>query len=89
MPLYEYRCPQCGLFDHRRDADQASTPLNCPSCSAPAGRVYTPPGIHRRTGPLAGASAADRARVDKALAGEPTLTTQVGGRPLPAHNHRH
>ncbi len=89
MPLYEYRCAQCGPFDHRRDAEQASTPLTCPRCWAPARRVYTPPAIHKRTGPLAGASAADRARVDRALTGEPTVTTQLGGRPLPAHSHRH
>ncbi len=41
MPLYEYRCPQCGPFDVRRTLEEASTPLSCPTCTAPARRVYT------------------------------------------------
>lgn len=89
MPLYEYRCAQCGPFDVRRDAEQASAPLPCPECSAPARRVYTAPGTRIRTGSLAGAGAADRARVDRALSGEPTVTTRPSGRPLPGRNHRH
>ena len=32
MPLYEYRCPQCGPFDVRRTLEEASTPLSCPTC---------------------------------------------------------
>lgn len=89
MPLYEYRCADCGPFDHWRDPDQANAPLTCPRCSAPARRVYTAPGIHKRTAPLAGAGTADRARIDRALTGEPTVTTRPGRRPLPVHGHRH
>lgn len=89
MPTYEYRCEQCGPFDQRRDAEQANAPLTCPRCWAPARRVYTPPGIHKRTGSLAEAGAAGRARIDRALTGEPTVTTRPRGRPLPVHGHRH
>jgi putative FmdB family regulatory protein len=87
MPLYEYRCEQCGPFDHRRDAEQANVPVPCPRCEAPARRVYTPPWT--RTGPAAGASAAERARVDRALSGEPVVTGRPQGRPVPSRGHRH
>ena len=89
MLLYEYRCPQCGPFDSRRDAEQANVPLPCPTCSTAARRVYTAPGTTVRTGALAGASRHDRARIDRAISGEPTVSGRPGGRPLPARGHRH
>ena len=56
MPLYEYRCPQCGPFDHRRAIEEANAPLSCPRVRRPG-----PAGLHRAgtatlTGPLSGAS---------------------------------
>ena len=89
VPLYEYRCPRCGPFDRRRDPEQASAPLPCPTCSASARRVYTVPATTTRRGPLAGASPSDRARIDRAISGEPTITGQSTGRrlPRPAHHH--
>lgn len=87
MPLYEYRCAQCGAFEHRRDTEHANAPLLCPACSAPARRIYTAP--HTRTGPLARADAADRARIGRALTGEPVITPAPQGRPLPTRSHRH
>jgi putative FmdB family regulatory protein len=89
VPLYEYRCPECGAFDVRRDPRQASAPLPCPTCSAPARRVYTAPGTTLRKGALAGAGAADRARIDRALSGEPTVGGPGAGRALPRGRHRH
>lgn len=89
MPLYEYRCPQCGPFDHRRETARANEPLPCPQCAAPARRVYTAPATPARSGPLAGAGAADRARVDRALSGEPVVTGRPQGRRLPTRGHRH
>jgi putative FmdB family regulatory protein len=89
VPLYEYRCDQCGPFDRRRGIDEANVAPPCPQCSEPARRVYTPPRIRARSGPLTGRSAADRARIDRALSGEPTVTSRPGGRPLPTRGHRH
>ena len=89
MPLYEYRCAQCGPFDHRRVTEEANAPLPCPRCGAPARRVYTAPATRTRTGPLAGAGSADRARVDRALSGEPVVTGRPQGRPLPSRGHPH
>ncbi len=74
MPLYEYRCEACGSFDQRRDSADATSPLDCPSCARPARRVYTAPGGRSRSGPLAAAGRGDRARIDRALTGEPART---------------
>ena len=89
MPLYEYRCPQCGPFDLRRALEEASAPLSCPACTA-AG----PAGLHRSCyrrpdRPLSGAGAADRRRVDRALSGEPVVTGPPQGRRLPTGGHPH
>jgi putative FmdB family regulatory protein len=89
MPLYEFRCPDCGPFDlHRemRDPPQAAT---CPQCTRPARRVYsfTPGNLGR--GPLRDAVRADRARIDRARSGEPVITEAPTGRRLPRTGHRH
>lgn len=89
MPVYEYRCPACGPFDVRRGFEQAVQPAPCPTCSSPARRVYTAPATRSRSGPFAGASAADRALLDRARSGEPTLTTARSGPRLPSRPHRH
>ena len=89
MPLYEYRCPQCGPFDLRRAVEEASAPLSCPTCDAPVRRVYTAPGTATLNGPLSGAAAAERARVDRARSGEPVVTGPGRGRRLPTGGHHH
>ena len=89
MPVYEYRCPTCGPFDLRRAYDRAVQPAPCPACASPSRRVYTAPGTRSRSGPSAGASAADRALLDRASSGAPTVTTAPSGRRLPARPHRH
>jgi putative FmdB family regulatory protein len=89
MPLYAYRCAGCGPFDCRREVDQAALPLPCPTCASPARRLYTPPGVRSRSGPLAGAGAAERSLVDRALTGEPTVTHRPSGRRLMNGGHRH
>lgn len=89
MPLYEYRCDDCGPFDLRRAFEHAVQPASCPACSSPARRVYTSPGTRSRSGPFAGASTADRALLDRARSGAPTVTTSRSGRRLPTRPHRH
>ncbi len=89
MPLYEFRCPRCGSFEAHRDLTHAGGPTPCPSCAAPAPRVYTAPRTSPRSGSLSGASRADRARIDRARSGEPTITSAPRGRRLPSAGHRH
>ena len=89
MPLYEYRCEACGVFEQRRDRAEATAPLVCPGCAGSARRVYTPPGVPSRAGARAGANAVDRGRIDRALTGEPQRTGLPRGRPLPSAPHSH
>ena len=90
MPLYEFRCPDCGPFDLRRDMRDAAATAPCPSCGRSAGRHYGV-GVGRSpTGALRDAGRADRARLDRARSGEPVVTGPPSGRRLPrAGGHRH
>ncbi len=89
MPLYEYRCEQCGPFDQRRQAEDASRPLPCPRCSATANRVYTPLASPSRIATGTQVSAGDRTRVDRARTGEPVITGPPAGRRLRSRGHPH
>jgi putative FmdB family regulatory protein len=90
VPLYEFRCADCGPFDLRRGMQDAPAAAPCPSCARPAGRVYTVSGGGPSSGPLRGADELDRARVDRARSGEPVVTGPPSGRRLPrpgGHGH--
>jgi putative FmdB family regulatory protein len=90
VPLYEFRCADCGPFDLRRGMQDAPAAAPCPSCARPAGRVYTVSGGGPSSGPLRGADKLDRARVDRARSGEPVVTGPPSGRRLPRPGgHRH
>jgi putative FmdB family regulatory protein len=42
MPIYEYKCPQCGeTFELRRPMSQATDPAQCPSCKIDAPRAIS------------------------------------------------
>ncbi len=45
MPLYEFRCNECGTFDQWRTLAECNHPANCPSCQSPAKRIFSPPTI--------------------------------------------
>jgi putative FmdB family regulatory protein len=53
MPLYEFRCENCGPFECRRQLDEAGIPMLCPQCQAIASRVYTAPGLVKTPSALA------------------------------------
>jgi putative FmdB family regulatory protein len=90
VPLYEFRCAQCGPFDLRRDMQDAADAAPCPSCAQSAPRVYSVSGGRSSVGPLRGAGKADRARSDRALSGEPVVTGPPSGRRFPRPTgHRH
>jgi len=47
MPLYEYRCEQCGPFSvYRRFDEEEPKEVLCPQCDEPSGRVFDCPSIH-------------------------------------------
>ncbi|WP_047864293.1 FmdB family zinc ribbon protein [Rubrobacter aplysinae] len=49
MPVYEYRCPECGPFEVWRDHREGGEPV-CPGCGGEARRVYSAPAVSDRTG---------------------------------------
>ena len=90
MPLYEFRCPDCGPFDLRRDMHDAAATAPCPSCTRPAQRRYSVGVGGPPAGVLRDAGRADRARVDRARSGEPIVTGPPSGRRVPRiGGHRH
>jgi putative FmdB family regulatory protein len=51
MPLYPYRCEQCGLeFEVSRPISQASNPANCPMDGTAGARIFTAPMTLRNRG---------------------------------------
>jgi putative FmdB family regulatory protein len=45
MPLYEFRCPECGIFDQWRSMADRSKPAPCPTCQISAQRIISIPNV--------------------------------------------
>ncbi|WP_309742223.1 MULTISPECIES: zinc ribbon domain-containing protein [unclassified Chamaesiphon] len=45
MPLYEFRCNDCGIFDEWRTMTESSNPAHCPECQTAARRIFSNVGI--------------------------------------------
>lgn len=45
MPLYEFRCKDCGIFDEWRTMSESSNPAHCPNCQESAQRIFSAIGI--------------------------------------------
>lgn len=84
MPLYAFRCDTCGPFDERRPIARAQDPAVCPTCSAPAPRLFTPPGLYRTSPGLRRALA-----IEERSGHEPEVVRRPpGGFPgRPFHTH--
>jgi putative FmdB family regulatory protein len=39
MPLYEFRCQMCEIFEQRLSLEEASNPMLCPTCQVVAKRA--------------------------------------------------
>jgi putative FmdB family regulatory protein len=50
MPLYEYQCETCGMFEQWRTLAQVSSPMLCPTCQAVAKRVFSAPNVNLNSG---------------------------------------
>ena len=55
MPVYQYGCPDCGLFELVRPMETRNDPLACPACRGALSRVIA-------SAPRLGSS--DRGRID-------------------------
>lgn len=86
MPLYEFRCAACGEFEAWRKMAEVGNPMNCPSCSAIATRIFSPPSVNLNQGSLSAIRAGDggEPRVVKRKETEPGKARYQGpktGRP--------
>jgi putative FmdB family regulatory protein len=43
MPLYEFKCDECGIFDEWRTMAECSAPAYCPACRELGRRVFSAP----------------------------------------------
>ena len=50
MPLYSYRCPDCGDFDVSLGMGEAVGSLSCPGCGSVSRRRFTAPNLSSATG---------------------------------------
>lgn len=46
MPLYEFQCKSCGLFEQWRGFNESSDPMLCPNCQTMSKRIYSSPNLH-------------------------------------------
>ena len=45
MPLYEFRCDDCGVFEAWRTLAERDTPASCPHCQQMGKRIFSPPAL--------------------------------------------
>lgn len=43
MPLYEFKCDDCGVFDQWRSMSDSAQPAHCPTCQQPGKRLFSAP----------------------------------------------
>lgn len=89
MPLYEFRCPHCGVFEAMHHMSEVPGSRTCRNCSETAVRVFSPIGLS--------ALASDRAKAigdAERSAHEPEIVTRVpnhpgGSQPRTTQDPRH
>jgi len=67
MPTYEFLCEVCGPFEQRRNIQEASDPMACPTCLVTAQRIYSTAGFILTSGTL-------RRRIEQSA--EPNVVTR-------------
>lgn len=72
MPIYEYRCPECGDFEVLLGMGAATRESDCPACGSTARRLMSAPGLSR-----AGTAAARLIESTEATAAEPDVVTAI------------
>lgn len=80
MPLYEFRCETCGIFEQRRSLEEASNPMLCPTCQAVAKLIISAPGIIMTPYAL-------RSRVERSA--EPQVVKRSQEPTTHKHHHHH
>ncbi|MGV2830502.1 FmdB family zinc ribbon protein [Myxosarcina sp. GI1(2024)] len=52
MPIYEFRCHDCGEFEALRSIAESNAPINCPQCSKAALKIFSVPNVNLNSGSL-------------------------------------
>lgn len=78
MPLYEFKCENCGTFEEWRSMSAASEPMLCPICETVAKRIYSVAGLMMTPHSL-------RTRIEQSAEPRVVDRTQVKKH----HNHHH
>lgn len=73
MPVYEYRCKNCGEFDALRSLSEYNAPMDCPECDTVAVKIFSAPNINLNSGSLSA--------IDKVNSAEPRLVKQKSKEP--------
>ena len=47
MPLFEFYCGECGVFEMVLGLSEIDGRLFCPSCQSEVQRIFTPPSYYR------------------------------------------
>ena len=84
MPLYEYRCRNCGEFEAWRTMAQYNAPADCPECDRPATKIFSAPNINLNSGSLSKIGKTSEPRLVKQERREPTkprYQSAAGSRP--------
>ena len=80
MPLYEFRCEECGIFEQRRSLEEASKSMHCPTCQVDAKRVISAPNVIMTPYAL-------RSRVERSA--EPRVVKRNQSQEPVTHKHHH
>lgn len=65
MPLYEYRCDDCGEFEAWQSLANYKAPTPCPECDAIAIKIFSVPNVNLNSGSFSA--------IDKINSAEPRL----------------
>ncbi|KJH72697.1 FmdB family zinc ribbon protein [Aliterella atlantica] len=80
MPLYDFRCQTCGVFEQKRSIAEASNPIPCPSCQAVAKRIISAVGVVKTPSAIS-------QRVEQSA--EPRVVQRTAKHDHSHHNHQH
>lgn len=80
MPVYEFRCEDCGTFEQLRNMSEASKPMLCPICQTTAKRIYSVAGLIKTPYALS-------SRIERSA--EPRVVSKSEIKKSENHKHHH
>ncbi len=90
MPVYEFLCEDCGLFEQRRSFAEAGDSMTCPSCNEEARRIYSMPATKNVPAALSNAmNRVEKSAHEPEVVRHPVGGTLPGTRYHPGHGGHH